>query len=319
MAALILEIRRKHSDRVEYAHLDALPIHIGRGYGNDLILDDPYISPRHAILKTADNGWLLEDNDSENGIRLGENGVAIEGSASVQAGDLFALGETQIRIVTPEMQVEPTRIQHSVAWYLHLLTHPAVAWLLGLLACLAVGLASYLETSTAFEFKELAVTVAVMLFVQLLWAGGWAFAGRTLKRKPHFHRQLSIFAAYILLSIPLDTLVEYLEYLTNSLLVGEVLSYLMSMVPFAIVLYLSLWIATAMQKRRRMLTAGLVTALFGLFALSIGMDSTSSVETRAEYSTALKPPFAPTVPAVAVDSFFADSAKLIEGIEIEDQ
>jgi len=316
---MILEIHRKHSDRVEYARMDTLPVHIGRGYGNDLILDDPYLSPEHAILNETENGWLLEDRGSENGIKLGDKGEAMRGPVSIQAGDLFILGETQIRIVTPEMQVEPTRIQHSAAWYLHLLTHPAMAWLLCLLACLAVSFVSYLESSTEFELKELAITVAIMVSVQLLWAGAWAFAGRTLKKRPCFHRQLSIFAAYILLSIPLDILVEYLEYLTNSLLVGELLAYLMSMVPFAVVLYLSLWIATAMQKRRRVVVAGLVTGLFGLFALSIGMDTSSSVETQAKYSTVLKPSYAPTKPAVTIDSFFADSARLIEGIEIEDQ
>jgi len=32
---------------------EQLPIRIGRSYDNDLILDDPYIAPNHAILK-----WL---------------------------------------------------------------------------------------------------------------------------------------------------------------------------------------------------------------------------------------------------------------------
>lgn len=316
MASLILEIRRKHSDRVEFQRIQSLPARIGRGYDNDLILDDPYISPRHALLNTSEDGLLIEDCDSENGIKLGDGTARIQESATLEPGDLFTLGDTQIRILTPEMEVEPTRIQHNIAWYLVALTHPVSAWLLCLLVCLAAALSAYLQSASEIEFKEFSITITMILFVQLLWAGGWAFAGRTLKKRPSFHRQLTVFAGYMLISIPLTLFTEYLEYLTSSLLIGKIFSYLLALSAFATALYLSLWIASAMHRQRRLIVAGLVSALFGLIALAINMGASSPFDSRASYSTMLKPPFAPTFPAISMDSFLAESSQMIESIAL---
>lgn len=319
MAALILEIRRKHGDRLEYVRLDAATVHIGRAFHNDLILDDPYVSPSHATLTATEEGWVLADNDSENGIRLGENSVVPEYSPIIQAGETFILGETQLRIVTPEMEVEPTRMQHSLAWHLHVLTHPVTAWLLALVASMAAGFDNYLGSSNEFEFNGFATIAASVLLLQLLWSGAWAFAGRMLKKRPGFHRQLAVFSIYILLSIPLGAVAGYLEYFSGSLIIGELFSYLIEMAPFVVVLYLSFWIATEMKRLRRMVVAGLVTALIALFSFAVTMDSSSLLDPRSEYTTALKPPFAPVMPSVTIDRFLEDAVGLIEEIETDEK
>ncbi len=43
---------------------------IGRSANNDLPIDDPCISEHHATLRYKNNQWILEDNDSTNGIRV---------------------------------------------------------------------------------------------------------------------------------------------------------------------------------------------------------------------------------------------------------
>jgi pSer/pThr/pTyr-binding forkhead associated (FHA) protein len=49
--------------------IDAVPAIIGRGYGCDVLLDDPWVSPVHARLyRDLDGSFVLEDAGSENGL-----------------------------------------------------------------------------------------------------------------------------------------------------------------------------------------------------------------------------------------------------------
>ena len=43
---------------------------VGRVAGCDVVLDDPLVSRRHAVLRRLDGGWVLEDQGSRNGMYL---------------------------------------------------------------------------------------------------------------------------------------------------------------------------------------------------------------------------------------------------------
>jgi len=69
---------------------------IGRDLDNHLRLEDAKLSRHHAVIETADNGWLLHDLSSTNGTRV--NGTQVRGPLMLQAGDVIELGDTRLTL-----------------------------------------------------------------------------------------------------------------------------------------------------------------------------------------------------------------------------
>ena len=70
---------------------------IGRSPENDLVVDDPSTSSKHANLENSTNGLLLTDLNSTNGTFL--NGKRIS-SSTVAEGDLIVFGQAQFRLTS---------------------------------------------------------------------------------------------------------------------------------------------------------------------------------------------------------------------------
>jgi pSer/pThr/pTyr-binding forkhead associated (FHA) protein len=76
--------------------LDGLERTVGRAAGNDLRLDDPYASRRHAVLRRAGSAVLVEDTGSSAGVYV--NGQRIDGPALLRAGDVIRVGGTDLEL-----------------------------------------------------------------------------------------------------------------------------------------------------------------------------------------------------------------------------
>ncbi|HSY26766.1 MAG TPA: FHA domain-containing protein, partial [Burkholderiaceae bacterium] len=91
------EVRQRH-------RLEELPIHLGRAYDNDLILDDPHAAAHHAIVESTEDGILqIRDMGSRNGIiHRGHrrNDIALDGHQVVR------LGHTNLRIRASDFPVD---------------------------------------------------------------------------------------------------------------------------------------------------------------------------------------------------------------------
>lgn len=72
-------------------NLDLEQINIGRGTVNDLILTDGSTSTKHCIIRRVAGGYILEDNGSTNGVKLGNQQfkkIDINQDAEFQLGDV---------------------------------------------------------------------------------------------------------------------------------------------------------------------------------------------------------------------------------------
>ena len=82
---------------------------IGRSPENDLVVDDPSTSSKHAKLEHSTNGLLLTDLNSTNGTFV--NGERIS-SSTVAEGDLIVFGQAQFRLTSgglvPAKDAPPT-------------------------------------------------------------------------------------------------------------------------------------------------------------------------------------------------------------------
>lgn len=71
--------------------LDKNELFIGRDLSNDLVINDPEISRRHARLFLQGNGYILEDLGSTNGTFV--NGQRLVGPNVLRPGDVITFGE----------------------------------------------------------------------------------------------------------------------------------------------------------------------------------------------------------------------------------
>lgn len=86
-----------------------IDIIVGAGEGSNLILDDEYMSTRHArFIAYYDNTVTVEDLGTTNGTWV--NGVCITAARELQPGDKVRIGHTDIPIPTMDEMMEKATV-----------------------------------------------------------------------------------------------------------------------------------------------------------------------------------------------------------------
>lgn len=225
------EVRKRHT-------LPKLPIRIGRAYDNDLILDDPYIAPHHAIIEQNLDGLRIRDLGSQNGI-VHQNHKLSE--LSLDSDPIFRLGHSRLRLRHPYSEVAPELPDQT--------NHNFEGWpaaLPGLLIIVVCTLAKLWLFSDA-EASLLTYTADLVgtLALAFGWVGLWALANRLLDHRPRFGRHLFIagvgygaialwlFASNLLgYAFSLSVLTAYSRPVLDVLMVGTILFHIHQIKPF---------------------------------------------------------------------------------------
>ena len=91
-----VEILNANGDVQTRHKFASLPIRIGRGYTNDIILDDDQVAAEHAQIELSENGMLsLRDLGSRNGIKIKDKRFT---QLHINGNTIARLGQTQIRV-----------------------------------------------------------------------------------------------------------------------------------------------------------------------------------------------------------------------------
>lgn len=76
---------------------------VGRDLDNLIVLQDPTVSGRHAVIHHRDGAWWAEDLGSTNGTRLNGKAALPLQPALLRSGDLLQFGSVRLRLVSPDL------------------------------------------------------------------------------------------------------------------------------------------------------------------------------------------------------------------------
>jgi hypothetical protein len=288
--------------------VDEFPVTVGRAYGNQVILSDPFVCPLHLKIAQDEQGRILaSDLESVNGFYPG-SGKDRVAQLELHSGSQFLIGHTTLRYVSVDHPLAPTLVDGAVKVSPLASPYAAVlsAAVLVVLLCLDGYLSSVERVTVAKIIGEPWVTVSMLA----TWAGMWALAGRIIVSRFNFARHVTIACIALLTISGFGVVAEWSEFFLPRipmLWIAGVFGYGLVLVGLV---YAHLGAASPLRRRSRLWAAGAISlVVVGTSAIS-DYAARSKFSTIMEYSGVIKPIDAAWVPATSVDEFIAGSENL---------
>lgn len=308
-SAGFLEVLDRAGHVVQRIRLQTLPVLVGRSYENDVILDDPYVSPVHLRVRLIAGRLIAEDMDSVNGLYRDRERRRIP-HMELTSGAELRIGHTRLRYRDRDFTVPAALVDLSTRSPLLLLEKPLVLGLIYLLTLGWLMLANWLDSFEPLDAKrQVAGLVPVVLGV-LLWSGIWAFASRLLTHRLNFLIHCGIACLGGLVLSLLTVCLSYLAFAFNMDALEESAQILVSTLLVGMLLYAHLRFCSPARPRRLAVTAGMLAALTsGLLLLETQVDR-SDFNATPDFPTTLKPPAFQWTPSEPVTDFFGRAEDL---------
>jgi hypothetical protein len=320
--ALILEVLSGRAEMRHRVRIDALPFTIGRGYANDLILDDPYVDARHAQILRDENGdWYIEDAGSLNGVTQGDDTRAER--MRLTSGSTVRIGRTTLRVRDTSDEVAPALRETSTrapGFSIDALSRRVlIATIAGaaIVFTFLTWLAGYARADSGDHFTN-ALMYVMMAFV---WGGCWAIASRVTRHRFHLLEHMTIFAVAGILIMVVGALTSLIQFYAPVSWVKGAAGTLVILLSLVLLLTAHLAYTTHMPLKRR------ATVAFSISALMIAAGVTIALATSDEYSdvpsfvSTLAPVSAKLVPAEDPDALERLAAELkpdVDALKSED-
>lgn len=301
-APYFIELLGRGGDVLQRQRFDSLPISLGRGYDNDVILDDAHAGAHHAVIEADDNGApVLRDLGSRNGtISNGKRhaSVALDNDAVIR------LGHTRMRLRAADFAVAPELVDTTMhAW------EGAAPALVGLLLIgLFSGLENWLADVDAFQPIRYLLVVASGLGVGLAWSGGWALANRLFGTHARLGRHLFILGMGLFAVGAWRVLSDVAAYAWSA----EWLTRYGNVATIALVcgmLFFHLWTIKPHYPRRFAVSCGVLLLAGAGLNLMTNLQGTGRAADEL-YMSVLLPPALRQSPDHSVADFMAGAARL---------
>lgn len=310
-APLILEILDRFGKVRERHKLESFPVRLGRGYNNDIILDDPFISPNHVEIKLDSDGHLLiSDLKSENGL-FSLHPLQRHDLLTINDNQRIRIGHTDIRFRSELFHIKDTVLDRVRPSQLHLLFTNLVMFPIFWLFSVSVFLGYYYQQSFSdVTLNALLGQIIPLLIFIFLWASGWSIVSKVVTHKFYFgyHAILTsmVMAGFYLI----EPLFEYIEFAYPITGLADNLTLITDIGLPAILLYGNLRQSTTLSKRGARNTALLSSFLVIGVIYLISYVHQPEFNGQPQYSEVLKAPMFNTHHGESVTDFFADSKAL---------
>lgn len=299
------QVRTRH-------RVDQAPALIGRGYGCDVLLDDPWISPIHLrLFRELDGSLSFEDAGSENGV-FTTDGTRVT-SVHVDPAAVYRVGQTLIRIVPADAPVVPTLAAHAAAPSESGFGRPVVGPALALAAALLVAISEHIDSGAATDRSEIVSSVLAVLVVLAAWAGVWAFIGRAVAHRARFLAHLAVAGGGVVVFMAISAVEEYAEFVFPGAdaLTGIIGG--LGLASVTLVLFGHLMYASALPALRAFAISIVVT--IGFASLALLASSGDEHSSMPEFSGLLKPLSTSVIPTQDTTTFFGELTELKTSVD----
>jgi hypothetical protein len=243
---------------------------VGRDLGCDIVLDDEYAAPQHALLTLLEDGRVnVRDLGTRNGTRVDGDRVPAETGAIIEQGEII-VGRTRLHVRTRHTEIGQERVFRREFVRRHR-TPLAAA---GVAACVAyAGFHQWLGAPSSL-LRSITTAVLVVLTVIALWTGFWSLMSKLNKGSWQIRVHLtiaSIGAAFCAWGYWVAGLVAYAAQWSTLARVGVAVVGVTALVA----LYLHLREATHYGRRATLALAGTATLVISTVAwvAAVGVDA----------------------------------------------
>ncbi len=314
MGPIIIQVGARHGRMAELVKSRSESLFVGRGYNNDIVLNDPYVAAEQIVLRLENGQWLLEVLDYCNPVLV--NGVVVTGApVALNAGDKVMLGRTPLRIFSEDFPVENPRkllFSHDL---LHSAMRPLLAVVALLAACLLDVFSDYQQQLSVFDWKIYASSALVLAFVIICWSGFWGVVGRLLRHQHHFSHQLLVSSTMVALIFVVYPLGAYIGYGFDSDITARVLETLLVLLLLTALLRFNLFFATNLKHHTGI--AFVISCSAAIFIYVLINFNQEAFSTSPEYSQLLKPPFAKWNSDLSIDQYLQDVEATLSDLSVD--
>lgn len=201
-----IEVLSRHRDVVARHRCDGPEAFVGRGYDNDVVVDDPFVAPRHLRVFRDESGALIaEDLRTVNGTFEADSGRSVS-RATIDGQRPLRIGRTLLRIRDAAYAVAPERpsITTGNGW------HRALP--LAFVAFAVFAMSQWLDETTEFRWASYLLPLVSLAFMLLAWTTGWALLSRLFTGAAHFERHLTIALSGFLAWYAWELFAEYVAF-----------------------------------------------------------------------------------------------------------
>jgi hypothetical protein len=300
-----IEVLSRHRDviaRHRCRLIEGGEIGIGRGYANDVIIDDPHVGAQHLrVARDASGVLIAQDAGGGHGLftergRHGLERIVLDGDHPIR------IGRTYLRVREARHGVAPAVEHRHGKW-----TWPAIAGL----SSAVVGwelVSIWLAETAEPKLAHYASPVLGVLCSVLAWTTMWAIISRIFAGQARFERHLLIAVTGLFVVSMYNELTGYGAFALSSGALASYASFGLWLVAAAVCFFHLRTIGPG----RLSFKAGAVTALavLGIVAQLLAQSEMRSTFGQYAAVSQLKPPLFRLTPAQTEDTFFADVEKL---------
>lgn len=303
--AIIIEVVAPSGKVLDRRRYEQSLITVGRAYDNQLIISDASVDPHHVSIKANDNGIIINDLNSVNGIKL--NRQYVEKTQTINSGDELIIGKTHIRVFLHDHPVPKAVNLSGQDQVVNYLSNGWLALALIFLLSLFVILEIWTASIDEFKLRDYLETVFIIDAFVILYALFWGVIGKLVKHIMCFSAQLCLIALYLIISYCLDFIYGILLFNTLNFILVTVIAIIIDITVLTMLLWFNLDISTHLNNIKKWIISLLISLSLVLLSMYTEVIDRTEFRSAPYLIEKILPPMFRMVSGESIEQFIDQS------------